>query len=73
MTGAAIVYGALKATVGLRLDAEEEFNGADLTHPQDQRDGGTGGTAGGRAGRVRDAPARLAGIARVSRTCAGRR
>ncbi len=31
VTGAAIVYGALKATVGLRLDAEEEFNGADLT------------------------------------------
>jgi len=29
--GAAIVYGLLKATVGLRLDAEEEFNGADLT------------------------------------------
>ena len=31
VTGAAIVYGALKATVGLRLDPEEEFNGADLT------------------------------------------
>jgi Amt family ammonium transporter len=31
VTGAAIVYGVLKATVGLRLDAEEEFNGADLT------------------------------------------
>src|SRR5512142_811531 len=29
--GAAIVYGALRATVGLRLDPEEEFNGADLT------------------------------------------
>jgi len=29
--GGAIVYGALKATVGLRLDPEEEFNGADLT------------------------------------------
>jgi Amt family ammonium transporter len=29
--GGAIVYGALKATVGLRLDAEEEFNGADLS------------------------------------------
>jgi Amt family ammonium transporter len=29
--GGLIVYGALKATVGLRLDAEEEFNGADLT------------------------------------------
>ncbi len=31
MTGASIVYGALRLTVGLRLDAEEEFNGADLT------------------------------------------
>src|SRR5829696_3401362 len=31
VTGAAIIYGALKVTVGLRLDAEEEFNGADLT------------------------------------------
>jgi Amt family ammonium transporter len=29
--GALIVYSALKATLGLRLDAEEEFNGADLT------------------------------------------
>jgi Amt family ammonium transporter len=29
--GAGLVYGALKATMGLRLDAEEEFNGADLT------------------------------------------
>ena len=29
--GAALVYGALKAMTGLRLDAEEEFNGADLT------------------------------------------
>jgi Amt family ammonium transporter len=29
--GAAVVYGGLKATVGLRLDPEEEFNGADLT------------------------------------------
>ena len=29
--GAAIVYGALKAFVGLRLDAEQEYNGADLT------------------------------------------
>ncbi|MEO8974672.1 MAG: ammonium transporter, partial [Casimicrobiaceae bacterium] len=26
-----IVYGTLKATVGLRLDPEEEFNGADLS------------------------------------------
>jgi ammonium transporter, Amt family len=31
VAGAAIVYGTLKATVGLRLDAEQEFNGADLT------------------------------------------
>ena len=29
--GGALVYGALKAMTGLRLDAEEEFNGADLT------------------------------------------
>ncbi|CAG0980528.1 Ammonia channel [Burkholderiales bacterium] len=29
--GGAIVYGGLKAIVGLRLDAEQEFNGADLT------------------------------------------
>jgi len=29
--GGFLVYGALKATVGLRLDAEEEFSGADLT------------------------------------------
>ena len=29
--GATLVYGALRLTVGLRLDAEEEFNGADLT------------------------------------------
>ena len=31
VAGAAIVYGALKTAVGLRLDPEEEFNGADLT------------------------------------------
>jgi ammonium transporter, Amt family len=31
LAGAAMVYGLLKMTVGLRLDAEEEFNGADLT------------------------------------------
>jgi len=31
VAGGLLVYGALKATVGLRLDAEEEFNGADLT------------------------------------------
>jgi ammonium transporter, Amt family len=29
--GAAIVYGGLKAVMGLRLDDEEQFNGADLT------------------------------------------
>jgi ammonium transporter, Amt family len=29
--GGAVVYGALKAVAGLRLDAEEEFNGADLS------------------------------------------
>jgi len=31
LAGGAIVYGALKATVGLRLTQEEEFNGADLS------------------------------------------
>lgn len=31
LAGGAIVYGGLKATVGLRLDPEEEFNGADLS------------------------------------------
>ena len=31
LIGGFVVYGALKAMVGLRLDAEEEFNGADLT------------------------------------------
>lgn len=29
--GGALVYGALKATVGLRLDREAEFDGADLS------------------------------------------
>ena len=29
--GGALVYGLLKRTVGLRLDAEDEFNGADLS------------------------------------------
>ncbi|MEN9560386.1 MAG: hypothetical protein RLZZ502_1597, partial [Pseudomonadota bacterium] len=29
--GAVIVYGAIKQVMGLRLDAEEEFNGADLS------------------------------------------
>jgi len=31
VAGSAIVYGTLKATVGLRLDPEDEFNGADLS------------------------------------------
>jgi ammonium transporter, Amt family len=31
LVGGALVYGVLKATVGIRLDAEEEFNGADLS------------------------------------------
>jgi Amt family ammonium transporter len=31
LVGAALVYGGLKAAIGLRLDAEEEFNGADLS------------------------------------------
>jgi Amt family ammonium transporter len=31
LIGGAVVYGALKLSMGLRLDAEEEFNGADLS------------------------------------------
>jgi Amt family ammonium transporter len=31
LLGGAIVYGALKATVGIRLDPEQEFNGTDLS------------------------------------------
>ncbi|MBX9810039.1 MAG: ammonium transporter [Burkholderiales bacterium] len=31
LVGGAIVYGALKAVVGIRLDQEEEFNGSDLS------------------------------------------
>ncbi len=31
LAGGALVYGALKAVLGLRLDREEEFNGADLS------------------------------------------
>lgn len=31
LAGGAIVYGGLKAASGLRLDQEEEFNGADLS------------------------------------------
>jgi Amt family ammonium transporter len=29
--GGLAVYGALKATIGLRLDPEEEYDGADLS------------------------------------------
>jgi Amt family ammonium transporter len=29
--GGAVVYGVLKLAIGIRLDAEEEFNGADLS------------------------------------------
>lgn len=31
LAGGFLVYGLLKQTVGIRLDAEEEFNGADLS------------------------------------------
>jgi Amt family ammonium transporter len=31
LAGGFVVYGLLKQTVGIRLDAEEEFNGADLS------------------------------------------
>ncbi len=31
VAGSAVVYGVLKATIGLRLDPEEEYHGADLT------------------------------------------
>ncbi|MDB5924706.1 MAG: ammonium transporter [Betaproteobacteria bacterium] len=31
LIGGAIVYGVLRATVGIRLDPEQEFNGSDLT------------------------------------------
>ena len=31
LAGGTIVYGTLKTLVGIRLDAEEEFEGADLT------------------------------------------
>ena len=31
LAGGFIVYGLLKATMGLRLDAEQEFEGADLS------------------------------------------
>jgi Amt family ammonium transporter len=31
LTGGALIYGGVRATIGLRLDQEEEFNGADLS------------------------------------------
>jgi ammonium transporter, Amt family len=31
LVGGAIVYGLIKKTVGIRLDAESEFDGADLS------------------------------------------
>jgi Amt family ammonium transporter len=31
LVGGFVVYGTLKSMVGLRLDAEDEFNGADLS------------------------------------------
>jgi Amt family ammonium transporter len=31
LLGGSVVYGTLKATVGLRLSQEEEYNGADLS------------------------------------------
>jgi Amt family ammonium transporter len=31
LVGSAVVYGALKATMGLRLDQEEEYQGADIS------------------------------------------
>lgn len=31
LAGGTLVYGVLKMTVGLRLDREEEFNGADIS------------------------------------------
>ena len=31
LVGGTVVYGVLKMAVGLRLDQEEEYNGADLT------------------------------------------
>jgi len=31
LLGGVAVYGLLKATLGIRLDAEEEFNGADIS------------------------------------------
>jgi Amt family ammonium transporter len=31
LIGGYVVYGGLKAAIGIRLDAEEEFQGADLS------------------------------------------
>jgi Amt family ammonium transporter len=31
VVGGTVVYGGLRMTIGIRLDAEEEFNGADLS------------------------------------------
>jgi Amt family ammonium transporter len=31
LVGSYIVYGVLKAAIGLRLDQEQEYNGADLS------------------------------------------
>ena len=31
VSGSLLIYGLLKKTLGLRLDPEEEFNGADLS------------------------------------------
>ncbi|KFB71391.1 MAG: Ammonia permease [Candidatus Accumulibacter phosphatis] len=31
LVGSCLVYGLLKASVGLRLDQEQEYNGADLS------------------------------------------
>ena len=31
LTGGAVVYGVLKKTIGIRMGAEEEFDGADLS------------------------------------------
>jgi len=31
LVGSGVVYGTLKAVLGIRLDQEEEYNGADLT------------------------------------------
>ena len=44
LAGAAVVYGILRSTVGIRLDEEQEFNGADISihriSATPERDGG---------------------------------